>query len=154
MYLEMNYNMLSHSFSLKICQGLHLIFNFEAVLKLIKLQGFVPIAEVDTKGRRCRLPIKADIRKALCFPGGSTLMVLHLNQDVSGNTSDSLKLGVSLKPNGNSTAALGNQVLEFSRGNRNTLNAKNQTSSRSENYQPETLVNDGLPREDNQSVGR
>lgn len=135
-------------------RSVHLIFNFEAVLKLIKLQGFVPIAEVDAKGRRCRLPIKADIRKALCFPGGSTLMVLHLNQDVSGNTSDSSKLGVSLKPNGNSSAALGNQVLEFSRGNRNTLNAKNQTSSRSENYQPETLVNDGLPREDNQSAGR
>ncbi|KAM2242216.1 hypothetical protein ACFX1S_009200 [Malus domestica] len=116
-------------------------------------QGFVPIAEVDAKGRRGRLPIKADIRKALCFPGGSTLMVLHLNQDVSRNTSDSLKLGVSLKPNGNSSAALGNQVLEFSRGNCTTLNTKNQTSSRSENYQPETLVNDGLPREDNQSVG-
>ena len=25
--------------------------------------------------------IKADIRRALCFPGGSTLMVSHLNKD-------------------------------------------------------------------------
>jgi hypothetical protein len=25
--------------------------------------------------------VKADIRRALCFPGGSTLMVSHLNKD-------------------------------------------------------------------------
>lgn len=36
------------------------------------------IGEVNRKGRARRLPIKADIRKALCFPGGSTLMVSHL----------------------------------------------------------------------------
>ena len=41
------------------------------------------MAEVDKKGRARRLPIKADIRKALCFPGGSTLMVCHLNKDTS-----------------------------------------------------------------------
>ncbi|EOY09101.1 N-acetyltransferases,N-acetyltransferases, putative isoform 2 [Theobroma cacao] len=46
-------------------------------------QGFVSIAEVDKKGRARRLPIKADIRKALCFPGGSTLMVSHLSKDAS-----------------------------------------------------------------------
>ncbi|XVF56231.1 hypothetical protein PTKIN_Ptkin06aG0102100 [Pterospermum kingtungense] len=46
-------------------------------------QGFVSIAEVDKRGRARRLPIKADIRKALSFPGGSTLMVCHLNKDTS-----------------------------------------------------------------------
>ncbi|OMO68248.1 hypothetical protein CCACVL1_20008 [Corchorus capsularis] len=44
-------------------------------------QGFVSIAEVDKRGRARRFPIKADIRKALCFPGGSTLMVSHLSKD-------------------------------------------------------------------------
>ncbi|PRQ44882.1 putative acyl-CoA N-acyltransferase [Rosa chinensis] len=67
-------------------------------------QGFVSIAEVDTKGRRCRPPIKADIRRALCFPGGSTLMVLHLKQQASANTLDSLELGASSKPTGNSSS--------------------------------------------------
>ncbi|KAM5558612.1 hypothetical protein ABKV19_020348 [Rosa sericea] len=66
-------------------------------------QGFVSIAEVDTKGRRCRPPIKADIRRALCFPGGSTLMVLHLKQQTA-NTLDSLELGASFKPKGNSSS--------------------------------------------------
>ncbi|OMO86140.1 hypothetical protein COLO4_21290 [Corchorus olitorius] len=46
-------------------------------------QGFVSIAEVDKRGRARRFPIKADIRKALCFPGGSTLMVSHLSKDAS-----------------------------------------------------------------------
>lgn len=41
------------------------------------------IGEVNKKGRARRLPIKADIRKALCFPGGSTLMVSHLSDSSS-----------------------------------------------------------------------
>ncbi|KAJ4980143.1 hypothetical protein NE237_010923 [Protea cynaroides] len=49
-------------------------------------QGFVTVAEVDTKGKVRKLPIKADIRRALCFPGGSTLMVSHLNKDLSIQT--------------------------------------------------------------------
>ncbi|XP_049931775.1 uncharacterized protein LOC116248385 isoform X2 [Nymphaea colorata] len=43
-------------------------------------QGFVTIAEVDTKGKGRKLPIKADIRRALSFPGDSILMVSHLNK--------------------------------------------------------------------------
>ncbi|KAE8716988.1 N-acetyltransferase, putative isoform 2 [Hibiscus syriacus] len=46
-------------------------------------QGFISITEVDERGRACRLPIRDFIRKALCFPGGSTLMVCHLNKDTS-----------------------------------------------------------------------
>lgn len=102
---------------------------------------------MDTKGKCRRIPIKADIRRALCFPGGSTLMVLHLNQDVSTNTAESLKLGILLKPNGKSSTALENQLPGFSKGNYTTLNSENQMSLRSENCQPENLVN-GLPRED------
>lgn len=61
------------------------------------LQGFVSIAEVDTKGRARRLPIRADIRRALCFPGGSTLMVSHLSNDNSANFSDAMKKPFTLK---------------------------------------------------------
>ncbi|XP_038697506.1 uncharacterized protein LOC119995167 isoform X1 [Tripterygium wilfordii] len=54
-------------------------------------QGFASIANVDKKGRARRLPIKSDIRRTLCFPGGSTLMVAHLNRDTLDNPADSLK---------------------------------------------------------------
>ncbi|XVE95859.1 hypothetical protein REPUB_Repub02eG0170400 [Reevesia pubescens] len=60
-------------------------------------QGFVSIAEVDRKGRACRIPIKAEIRKALCFPGGSTLMVCHLNKDTSA-AGEYLSFYFPLKP--------------------------------------------------------
>lgn len=60
-------------------------------------QGFLKIAEVDTKGRARRLPIKADIRKALCFPGGSTLMVSHLNKGNSVFSADLIKLPSKVK---------------------------------------------------------
>ncbi|XP_027070282.1 uncharacterized protein LOC113776092 [Coffea eugenioides] len=59
-------------------------------------QGFVVIGEVNTKGRARRLPIKAEIRKALCFPGGSTLMVSHLN-DSSADPAEQIKLLYPLK---------------------------------------------------------
>lgn len=52
------------------------------------MQGFKGIGEVDKKGRAHRLPIKADVRRALCFPGGSTLMTSHLLKD---NPSESVK---------------------------------------------------------------
>ncbi|KAL9411625.1 hypothetical protein AB3S75_045263 [Citrus x aurantiifolia] len=61
-------------------------------------QGFASVAEVDRKGRARRLPIKADIRKALCFPGGSTLMVSHLDKDTSADTAVSLKFCFPVKP--------------------------------------------------------
>ncbi|KAB8099202.1 hypothetical protein EE612_029124 [Oryza sativa] len=41
-------------------------------------QGFESVGEVDTKGKICRIPVRADIKRALCFPGGSMLMVSHL----------------------------------------------------------------------------
>ncbi|KAG7961993.1 hypothetical protein I3843_09G043200 [Carya illinoinensis] len=102
-------------------------------------QGFVSIAEVDSKGRARRLPIKADIRRALCFPGGSTLMVSHLNKEISDNPAASLKLCLPLKPRETcSSSSFGAQQLR---------------RSRSENLPPEGLMNDGLPREDEKSGG-
>lgn len=62
------------------------------------MQGFIPVAEVDRKGRAGRLPIRADIRKALCFPGGSTLMVSHLHRYNLTNNSISTKFYVPLEP--------------------------------------------------------
>ncbi|MQM00699.1 hypothetical protein Taro_033438 [Colocasia esculenta] len=43
-------------------------------------QGFAKIGDVDGRGRVRKLPVRADIRKALCFPGDSTLMVSHLKR--------------------------------------------------------------------------
>ncbi|XP_010544503.1 PREDICTED: uncharacterized protein LOC104817056 isoform X2 [Tarenaya hassleriana] len=48
-------------------------------------QGFISIAEVDKKGKARNLRIKTNIRKALCFPGGSTLMLSHLKRESSVN---------------------------------------------------------------------
>ncbi|EEF32294.1 hypothetical protein RCOM_0255070 [Ricinus communis] len=60
--------------------------------------GFQSIAEVDKKGRAGRLPIKADVRRALCFPGGSVLMVSHLGEDISANDSELQKFHFPLRP--------------------------------------------------------
>ncbi|KAG7574492.1 BRCT domain superfamily [Arabidopsis suecica] len=48
-------------------------------------QGFIKLAEVDHKGKARGLHIKSNIRKALCFPGGSTLMLSHLKKEFSLN---------------------------------------------------------------------
>uniref|UniRef100_A0A0D9WFW9 BRCT domain-containing protein n=1 Tax=Leersia perrieri TaxID=77586 RepID=A0A0D9WFW9_9ORYZ len=42
--------------------------------------GFESVGEVDTKGKIRKIPVKADIKRALCFPGGSTLMVSQLKE--------------------------------------------------------------------------
>ncbi|KAL1312479.1 uncharacterized protein [Arachis hypogaea] len=53
-------------------------------------QGFISIAQVDAKGKARRFPVKASIRKALCFPGGSTLMACHLRTEFSADAADSM----------------------------------------------------------------
>ncbi|KAF3581576.1 hypothetical protein DY000_02028466, partial [Brassica cretica] len=60
-------------------------------------QGFTTLADVDQKGKAKRLHIKSNIRKALCFPGGSTLMLSHLKKEPSVNplAGDSIKPGES-----------------------------------------------------------
>ncbi|KAH9679731.1 N-acetyltransferase [Citrus sinensis] len=78
-------------------------------------QGFASVAEVDTKGRARRLPIKADIRKVLCFPGGSTLMVSHLDKDTSADTAVSLKFCFPVKPCEKSSLVTVNRSLEAER---------------------------------------
>ncbi|XP_062179198.1 uncharacterized protein LOC133883829 isoform X2 [Phragmites australis] len=45
-------------------------------------QGFLSVGEVDTKGKIRRIPVRDDIKRALCFPGGSTLMVAHLKKEL------------------------------------------------------------------------
>ncbi|KAI3514406.1 hypothetical protein L1887_12784 [Cichorium endivia] len=68
-------------------------------------QGFVSVGQVDTKGKAKKLPIKADIRKALCFPGGSTLMISHLQKESSYNSAVSLQVSSLLKSHEKSTTA-------------------------------------------------
>nr|GMD85663.1 microcephalin isoform X1 [Ipomoea batatas] len=58
-------------------------------------QGLVVIGQVDAKGKARRLPIRADIRRALCFPGGSTLLVSHLNKESLTNSPENLMMTVA-----------------------------------------------------------
>ncbi|KAL5059263.1 hypothetical protein RYX36_030867 [Vicia faba] len=78
-------------------------------------QGFSSIAEVDTRGRARRLPIKADIRRTLCLPGGSTLMVCHLKKELLGDEANSGKRLLS-QPHQNSSppAIIENEQCEVS----------------------------------------
>ncbi|KAJ0098482.1 hypothetical protein Patl1_20419 [Pistacia atlantica] len=120
-----------------------------------KVQGFQSIAEVDTKGRTRRLPIKADICKALCFPGGSTLMISHLDKNPSANIPDSLNFCFPLKPCGKSSVLSVNESVEPELdGECNKLPmSQNQISSTAKSCQPEQLVKDGFPREETRLAG-
>ncbi|GJV80097.1 hypothetical protein Tco_1515967 [Tanacetum coccineum] len=69
---------------------------------LFIIDGFVIVGQLNTKGRARRLPIKADIIKALCFPGGTTLMVSHLQKECSYDSIESFKLSSLIKPLQNS----------------------------------------------------
>ncbi|XP_057982663.1 uncharacterized protein LOC131167793 [Malania oleifera] len=105
-------------------------------------QGFVSIAEVDTKGRARRLPIKADIRRALCFPGGSTLMVSHLQNGISANLLNSVKLCFPLKSHEKPlSSAVIEQQMGGVRESTYTPTAVNPMCHRTEKSQPEVLVN-------------
>ncbi|KAF8765805.1 hypothetical protein HU200_008317 [Digitaria exilis] len=53
-----------------------------AVSNSVLLFGFVSVGEVDTRGKIRKIPVRADIKRALCFPGGSTLMVAHLKKEL------------------------------------------------------------------------
>ncbi|KAJ9548171.1 hypothetical protein OSB04_020714 [Centaurea solstitialis] len=44
-----------------------------------------------------RVELEGRYRKALCFPGGSTLMISHLNKECSDNAAESLQLSSVLK---------------------------------------------------------
>ncbi|RAL48497.1 hypothetical protein DM860_005921 [Cuscuta australis] len=44
-------------------------------------QGFIVIGHVDARGKARRLPINPNVRRVLCFPGGSSLMVSYLNKE-------------------------------------------------------------------------
>ncbi|XP_030452929.2 uncharacterized protein LOC115674619 [Syzygium oleosum] len=111
--------------------------------------GFVSVAEVDSKGRARRLPVRADIRKGLCFPGGSTLMVSHLSKDISVDPSDSLKLSMRQSKMFSSCACVKIQGLGPSGENCTTL----AMTSGTENCQPEELLADGITREAKKAEG-
>ncbi|KAJ0088475.1 hypothetical protein Patl1_32416 [Pistacia atlantica] len=118
-------------------------------------QGFQSIAEVDTMGRARRLPIKVDIRKALCFPGGSTFMISHLDKNPSTNIPDPLNFCFPLKPCGKSSVLSVDESVEPELdGECNKLPmSQNQISSTAKSCQPEQLVKDGFPREETRLAG-
>ncbi|KAI3867878.1 hypothetical protein MKW92_046551 [Papaver armeniacum] len=128
-------------------------------------QGFVPTAEVDNKGKVSGLRMKANIRRALCFPGGSTLMVSHLNKDISTSTnpSNDPKLCSLLKGHVNSAASVSIQRQEM-QGTGECNNISKDGSSlevalpdltlpQSENPNPKLLVNGGGTTNSNKFIG-
>ncbi|XP_027353156.1 uncharacterized protein LOC113863697 isoform X2 [Abrus precatorius] len=113
-------------------------------------QGFISIAQVDTKGRARRLPVKADIRKSLCFPGGSTLMVCHLRKEFLAEDANSVKcLPSQLHQNSFTSAIAEDEQLEFSGQLHVDLKFPNRSSHRTESdkREPKALVKDGSSRE-------
>ncbi|KAL7225344.1 hypothetical protein ACSBR1_020676 [Camellia fascicularis] len=116
-------------------------------------QGFVSIGEVDTKGRARRLPIKAGIRRALCFPGGSTLMVSHLNKDSSANPEEPPKLCSSLKPPDKSLpSAIVQNGLEGIEESHDPLDVVNLMTALTEYSCPQSLVNHGFQMDGEQGL--
>lgn len=107
-----------------------------------KMQGFSSIAQVDTKGRARRFPVKADIRKALCFPGGSTLMILHLKKELFDDNANSGKCLPS-QPHQNSftPAIVENEQLEFS--DELLINLKSSHRTDTSQSKPNALVKVG-----------
>ncbi|XP_008449211.1 uncharacterized protein LOC103491160 isoform X3 [Cucumis melo] len=97
-------------------------------------QGFLSIAEVDTKGKVRRIPVRADIRRALCFPGGSTLMISHI-QGISMCSADLPKLRSLLKPE----APYAARISVASQGC-NVSNATDQHTIQILNFQPDEFV--------------
>ncbi|MCD7459278.1 hypothetical protein HAX54_040537 [Datura stramonium] len=99
-------------------------------------QGFSVIGQVDMKGRARRLPIKADIRKALCFPGGSDLMISHFNKDNLHSSAVYLNLKFPLKPSGEDC---GSRILQeqrdtLSEGNNHSQCRNQATKTLGSNY--------------------
>ncbi|WCJ33392.1 N-acetyltransferases N-acetyltransferases [Euphorbia peplus] len=115
-------------------------------------QGFESIAEVDLKGKARRLPIKANVRRALCFPGGSILMVSHLNEYSSTNFSELMEFQFPLKPHIESTSPV-DKVFQPVDG-RKTLQAETEIpSKKSCHSETEGLSRETFSREANKSDG-
>ncbi|KAK7244490.1 hypothetical protein RIF29_39313 [Crotalaria pallida] len=113
-------------------------------------QGFIPIAHVGAKGKAQRLPVKADIRKSLCFPGDSTLMVFHLRKEFLVGATNSMRRLPSQVHNCLPSAFAANDQPEFSGELPIGLNFSNRSFHKTENTdksQPEVLVKDGSSRE-------
>ncbi|KAL8489428.1 hypothetical protein ACS0TY_025364 [Phlomoides rotata] len=82
-------------------------------------QGFSVIGQVTKKGRARKLPIKADIRKALCFPGGSTLMSSQVPNGSSSESVELLNICLPTKP-----PQLNFRNLEFTQTTKNNEPSK------------------------------
>ncbi|OIT01893.1 hypothetical protein A4A49_18053 [Nicotiana attenuata] len=107
-----------------------------SVKSVYQLKGFSVIGQVDTKGRARRLPVKADIQKALCFPGGSYLMISHFNKDNLHDSAVYLSLKFPLKPSGEDcqSPVLQEQRETVSDGNDHSQYRNEVTKSIGSNY--------------------
>ncbi|CAN4089831.1 unnamed protein product [Withania somnifera] len=99
-------------------------------------QGFSVIGQVDTKGRARRLPVKADIRKALCFPGGSNLMISHFSKDNLYSSTVYLNLKFPLNPARQDcqSPVLQEQKDTLSEGNNHSQSRNQTTKTMGSNY--------------------
>ncbi|XP_022924960.1 uncharacterized protein LOC111432350 isoform X1 [Cucurbita moschata] len=102
-------------------------------------QGFLSIAEVDTKGKARRIPVRADIRRALCFPGGSTLMVSHIYQGSSTCSADRPKSCTLLKPDVPTSYEFAKRTSVASQGCK-VSNAIDQQTIENLTFQPEEFA--------------
>ncbi|RLN27565.1 mediator of DNA damage checkpoint protein 1 isoform X1 [Panicum miliaceum] len=83
-------------------------------------KSFISVGEVDTRGKIRKIPVRADIKKALCFPGGSTLMVAHLKKELpilqtcdNSQTSPLHNVALdSISPDGTDVPLCENMVLQ------------------------------------------
>lgn len=105
------------------------------------MQGFTVIGEVAKNGRARKLPIKADIRKALCFPGGSTLMSSRLLKDSSLESAELPNLSLPVKP---IQLSLGTQELKHVSKGQEPSEENNQIIE-SEHFVSDSLGTDELP---------
>lgn len=99
------------------------------------------VAEVNNKVRTRRFPVRADIRKALCFPGGSTLMVSHISNHFAINVPCSVKS--CMKQRMGSSAPSHSGVQGHGQEDCGTV----YTTSMTENCRPENVLDDALPGE-------
>ncbi|XP_059290728.1 uncharacterized protein LOC132044256 [Lycium ferocissimum] len=96
-------------------------------------QGFSVIGQVDTKCRARRLPMKADIRKALCFPD---LMISHFNKANLHDSAVYLNLKFPLKPSEGDcqSLVLQEQKDTLSEGNDHSQHRNQATKSMAFNF--------------------
>ncbi|CAM6117928.1 unnamed protein product [Calypogeia fissa] len=78
-------------------------------------QGYVTVAEVDGRGKPWKLPIKADVRRAMSIPGSATLMISYLSSPSIQPASPGPLASAVMSPKMTSNEIFGKALLEISK---------------------------------------